>query len=127
MNSEIKNFVVTFGAIRHFFIVRGALRACVDFCDSTAVSRLKPMNFLCPPLPFTFEYFDFHLIGTDVDLCEVVITNYTKINISPNLLAEFGFPNPKCQRGNEKFISLRNNRNQFVEALFKLNVANGIL
>ena len=77
VNSEIKNFVVTFGVIRHFVIGRGALRACVDFCDSTAVSRLKPMNFLCPPFPFTFEYFDFHLIGTDVDLCEVVITNYT--------------------------------------------------
>jgi len=43
------------------------------------------------------------------------------------VLVDFGFPNPKCQRGNEKFISLRNNRNQFVEALFKLNVANGIL
>jgi len=28
--------------MRHFFIVRGAPRACVDFCDPTAVSMLKP-------------------------------------------------------------------------------------
>ncbi len=27
--------------MRHFCIVRGAPRACVDFCDQTAVSRFK--------------------------------------------------------------------------------------
>jgi len=39
VHGEIKKFVVTL--VRHFFIVRGAPRACVDFCDPTAVSRFK--------------------------------------------------------------------------------------
>ncbi len=39
--SEIKKFVVTSGVMRHFFILPGTPRACVDFCDPTAVSRLK--------------------------------------------------------------------------------------
>jgi len=38
---EIKKCVVTLWVMRHFFIVRGAPRACVDFCDPTAVSRFK--------------------------------------------------------------------------------------
>jgi len=38
---EIKKFVVTLWVMRHFFIVRGAPRACMDFCDPTAVSRFK--------------------------------------------------------------------------------------
>jgi hypothetical protein len=33
--------VVTLWVMRHFFIVLSAPRACVDFCDPTAVSRLK--------------------------------------------------------------------------------------
>jgi len=40
-NREIKKFVVTLWVMRHFLIVRGAPRACADFCDPTAVSRLK--------------------------------------------------------------------------------------
>ncbi len=38
---EIKKFVVTVLVMRHFLILRGAPRACVDFCDPTAVSRLN--------------------------------------------------------------------------------------
>jgi len=41
VRSEIKKFVVTLLVMRHFFIVRGAPRACVDFCDPTAVSRFN--------------------------------------------------------------------------------------
>ena len=46
MHGEIKKFVVTLLVMRHFFIVLSAPRACVDFCDPTAVSRLKePFEF----------------------------------------------------------------------------------
>jgi len=38
VHGEIKKFVVTLGVMRHFFIARGAPRACVDFCDPPAVS-----------------------------------------------------------------------------------------
>jgi len=38
---EIKKFVVTSVVMRHFFILAGAPRACADFCDPTADSRLK--------------------------------------------------------------------------------------
>jgi len=38
---EIKKFVVTSVVMRQFFILPGAPRACADFCDPTAVSRLK--------------------------------------------------------------------------------------
>jgi len=38
VHGEIKKFVVTLWVMRHFYIVRGAPRACVDFCDPTAVS-----------------------------------------------------------------------------------------
>jgi len=38
---ERKKFVVTSVVMRHFFILAGAPRACADFCDPTAVSRLK--------------------------------------------------------------------------------------
>jgi len=41
VHREIKKFVVTLLVMRHFAIVRGAPRACVDFCDPTAVSRFK--------------------------------------------------------------------------------------
>ncbi len=41
MPSEIKKVVVTVLVMRHFLILRGAPRACVDFCDPTAVSRLN--------------------------------------------------------------------------------------
>ncbi len=41
VHGEIKKFVVTLWVMRHFFIVRGASRACVGFCDPTAVSRLN--------------------------------------------------------------------------------------
>ncbi len=37
---EIKEFVVTSVVMRHFFSLPGAPRACADFCDPTAVSRL---------------------------------------------------------------------------------------
>jgi len=41
VHGEIKKFVVTVWVMRHFLIVRGAPRACADFCDPTAVSRLN--------------------------------------------------------------------------------------
>ena len=39
MHGEIKKFVVTVLVMRHFFIVRGAPKACMDFWDPTAISR----------------------------------------------------------------------------------------
>jgi hypothetical protein len=39
--AEINKFVVTLWVMRHFLILRGAPRACVDFCDPTAVSRFN--------------------------------------------------------------------------------------
>jgi hypothetical protein len=41
VHGEIKKFVVTFWVRRHFFILQGAPRACVEFCDLIAVSRLN--------------------------------------------------------------------------------------
>ena len=41
VHGEIKKFVVTLWVMRHVFIGRGTPRACVDFCDPTAGSRLK--------------------------------------------------------------------------------------
>ena len=41
MPGEIKKFEVISVVRRHFFIVPGALRACTDFCDPTAVSGLN--------------------------------------------------------------------------------------
>jgi len=41
VSGERKKFVVTSVVMRHFFILPGAPRACADFCDPTAVSRLK--------------------------------------------------------------------------------------
>ncbi len=41
VHGEIKKFVVTLGVMRHFFIVRGAPRACVDFGDPTAIARFN--------------------------------------------------------------------------------------
>jgi len=38
---ERKKFVVTSVVMRHFFILPGAPRACADFCDPTADSRLN--------------------------------------------------------------------------------------
>jgi len=38
---EIQKVVVTSVVMRHFCILSGAPRACADFCDPTAVSRLK--------------------------------------------------------------------------------------
>jgi len=40
VHGEVKKFVVTLVVMRHFFILRGAPRVCVDFCDPTAVSRI---------------------------------------------------------------------------------------
>ena len=45
VHDEIKKFVATLWVMRHFFIVRGGPRACVDFCDPTAVSRLKGLGY----------------------------------------------------------------------------------
>jgi hypothetical protein len=45
MHGEIKKIVVTFWVMRHFFILQGAPRACTDFCDPTAVSRLSCCGF----------------------------------------------------------------------------------
>jgi hypothetical protein len=47
VHREIKKFVVTLLVMRHFFIVRGAPRACVDFCDPTAVSRIMGDEHVC--------------------------------------------------------------------------------
>jgi len=44
MPGEIKKFLVTLLVMRHFFIWRGTPRACVDFCDPTAVSRFQGPN-----------------------------------------------------------------------------------
>ncbi len=41
VRGEIKKFVVTFWVMRHFFILQGAPSACVDYCDSTAISRFN--------------------------------------------------------------------------------------
>ncbi len=41
VHGAIKKVVVTSAVMRHFFILLGAPRACADFCDPTAVSRLK--------------------------------------------------------------------------------------
>jgi hypothetical protein len=41
VHGEIKKFVVNLWVMRHFFILRGAPRACVDFCDPAAVSRFN--------------------------------------------------------------------------------------
>jgi len=38
---EIKKFAVTSVVMGHFFILPGAPKACADFCEPTAVSRLK--------------------------------------------------------------------------------------
>ncbi len=41
VHGEIQKVVVTSVVLRHFCILPGAPRACADFCDPTAVSRLK--------------------------------------------------------------------------------------
>jgi hypothetical protein len=47
VHGEIQKVVVTFVVMRHFCILLSAPRACVDFCDPTAVSRLKyPFGWL---------------------------------------------------------------------------------
>jgi len=57
VHGAIKKFVVTVLVMRHVFIFRGGPRACVDFCDPTAVSRLKQLRLqwisarLCLSLP----------------------------------------------------------------------------
>jgi hypothetical protein len=45
VHGEIKKFVVTFWVMRDFFILQGAPRACVDFCDPTAASRFKVKKY----------------------------------------------------------------------------------
>jgi hypothetical protein len=54
---EIKKFVVTLLVMRHFFIVRGAPRACVDFCDPTAVSRIRVLPIHFPLFILTIHVF----------------------------------------------------------------------
>ncbi len=44
VDGEIKKSVVTSVVMRHFFILPGAPRACADFCDPTAVSRLNHLS-----------------------------------------------------------------------------------
>ena len=39
VHGEIKKFVVTLWVMRHFFILQGASRARVDFCDPAAASK----------------------------------------------------------------------------------------
>jgi len=51
VHGEIKKFVATLWVMNQFFIVRGAPRACVDFCDPTAVSRLKGQIHSISPFP----------------------------------------------------------------------------
>jgi len=41
VSGEIKKFAVTSVVRRYFFLLPGAPRTCADFCDPTAVSRLK--------------------------------------------------------------------------------------
>jgi hypothetical protein len=51
VHREFKKLVVTLWVMRHFFILQGAPRACVDFCDPTAVFRIIV-------LVATFDVFD---------------------------------------------------------------------
>jgi hypothetical protein len=46
VHREREKVVVTFVVMRHFSLLRGAPRACADFCDPTAVSRLKVKTLL---------------------------------------------------------------------------------
>ena len=41
VHGEIQKVVVTLVVMRHCCIVPGAPRGCADFCDPTAVSRVK--------------------------------------------------------------------------------------
>jgi len=41
VHGEIQKGVVTLVVMSHFWILPGASRGCADFCDPTAVSRLK--------------------------------------------------------------------------------------
>jgi hypothetical protein len=41
VHGEIKKVVVTSVMMKHFFILPGAPRACADFCNPTADSRLR--------------------------------------------------------------------------------------
>jgi len=82
VHGEIKNFVVTFVVMRHFFILPDAPRACADFCDPTAVSRFKVK------LPFSFrqafngvpQHGPGHLVSVD---CKKVLKN--PLILFPNL------------------------------------------
>ena len=44
VHGEVEKFVITLLVMRHFSALLGASRACADFRDSTAVSRLKIAN-----------------------------------------------------------------------------------
>jgi hypothetical protein len=52
VHGEIKKFVVTLLVMRHFFILQGAPRACVDFCDPTAVSRFNERDTIVYPFRY---------------------------------------------------------------------------
>ena len=41
VHREREKVEVTLVVMRHFSVLRGAPRACADFCDPTAVSRFK--------------------------------------------------------------------------------------
>ena len=73
VDGEIKKSEVTSVVMRHFFILPGAPRACADFCDPIAVSRLKYGNKLFINMsPFLLEItgvlFQSHFPGESITL-----------------------------------------------------------
>jgi len=63
VHGEIKKIVVTSMVKRHFIILQGVQRDCVDFCDPAAVSRfntfsLKPVMACFPKPGSTFPNID---------------------------------------------------------------------
>jgi len=47
VHREREKVVVTLVVMRHFSVLRGAPRACGDFCDPAAVSRFKDYHKDC--------------------------------------------------------------------------------
>jgi len=52
VHRELKNCVVTFWVMSQIFNFLGALKDWADFCDPTAVSRLKQGFIFFASLPF---------------------------------------------------------------------------
>ena len=61
----IKIVVVTLVVMSHFCILPGAIRACMDFCEPTAVSRFNLGILIC--FGFRYSSFGFTLKKYDMD------------------------------------------------------------